>query len=223
MSDWQDPWRWAPYRRMRRGVTMGSVLLTLSLLAFMPAAWILMAPRDPTLRPDLYREPAWIVLTLCIMLLFLGLRVSARARERFEKLMETATLGAREKAAKQDIDLDIDVADTYPPLMLSRRFGRLCVAGPDCLILPTDKVQITVSAGNKEGDGPPYPHVVLRFTGATPDHLSIAPADRATSLKQVELLAEKLHDQLDPKQNWHQPKEPAIDMDAFLSSMKPKR
>lgn len=224
MSDWQDPWRWAPYRRMRRGVNIGSVLLTLALLAFLPAAWILMAPRDPTLRPDLYRQPAWVVLSLCILLLFFALRISSRARERFETLIGNATLAAREKAAQLHIDLDIDVADTYPPLMLSRRYRKLCVAGPDSLILPTDAVEISISPGNKEGDGPPHPHVVLRFAGNTePDHLSIAPADSATSLKQVEILAQKLHDHLDPRQDWSQATGPVIDMDAFLDSMRPKK
>jgi hypothetical protein len=198
-------------------------LLIISLVAFLPSGWILMAPRDPTLRPDLYAEPAWITLTACILLLFLALRISARSRERFENLILDATLSARDKAAKQGIDLDIEISDTYPPVMLSRHYLKLCAAGPDCLILSTEGVEISVSTGGTSGDGPSYPHVVLKFPGAEPDHLCIAPADSATSLRQVEILAEKLHDHLDPRQNWDQASGTEIDMAAFIDSMKPKR
>lgn len=223
MTGWEDPWRWAPYRRMRRGVNLGTALLIVSLLAFLPAGWILMAPSDPTLRPDLYAEPAWIVLTACILLLFLALRVSSRARERFETLILDATLAARDKAARQGIDLDIEIPDTYPPMMLSRHHLKLCAAGPDCLILGTEGVEIVLSSGGEKGDGPSYPHVVLKFPDAEPDHLCIAPADSATSLRQVEILAQKLHDHLDPRQNWDQASGAAIDMAAFIDSMRPKK
>lgn len=223
MTGRQDPWLWPPYRRMRRGVTLGTALLLVSLLAFLPAGWILMAPRDPLLRPDLYTEPAWITLGLCVLLLFIALRISSRARERFEALLLDATSKARENAAKQGINLDIELADTYPPVMLSRHHRVLCAAAPECLLLTTEEVKIELSTGGQQGDGPAYPHVVLRLPNAEPDHLRLAPAASRTSLRQVEILAEKLHDHLDPRQNWDQASGQAIDMAAFIDSMRPKK
>jgi len=222
MSEWRDPWQWSAYRRMRRGVKGGSLLQLAALLAFLPAGWILMMPSDTLLRPELHRTGAWITLGLCIAALLIGMRWSARAQAAFEVARDEQVMALREQAAAAAIDLDIEIADTYPPLLLSRRIRKVGFAGPNCLILPMDPVEVlSMPAGAKDG-GPPYPHVTLRFAGSQPECVFVTPEVIETSLGQVEILAEKLRDQLDPRVSWDRDQGPGIDMAAFIESMRPR-
>jgi hypothetical protein len=220
MSDWSDPWQWSAYRRMRRGVKGATLLQAVALIAFLPAGWILMMPRDPVLRPDLHRGGAWIVLAVCVALLLTGLRWSARARAAFETATEERVLRLRELASAAAIDLDIEIPDTYPPVLLSRRFRKIGFAGPDSLILSMDPVEVTATGRDAEGDGPRHPHVTLRFQGSEPERVHVAPGAIETSLAQCEILAERLRDQLDPRISWDRAEGPGIDMTAFIDSMR---
>ncbi len=222
MSDWSDPWRWSAYRRMRRGVQGGTVLLAAALLAFLPAGWIVMMPYDTLLRPELHRIGAWIATALCVAALFAGLRWSARARAAFEVETEDRVLALRELAAKSAIDLDIEIPDTYPPVLLSRRFRKVGFAGPDSLILPMDPVEVIAVDSGAEDGGPRHPHVTLRFEGSEPEQVFVTPDVIETSLAQVEILAERLRDQLDPRVSWDRDEGPGIDMSAFIDSMRPR-
>lgn len=222
MSDWRDPWQWSAYRRMRRGVKGGSLLLALALLVFLPAGWILMMPDDTALRPELHRTGAWIALAVCVIALLIGIRWSARARAAFEAEQQKRVLALREQAAATSIDLDIEISDTYPPVLLSRRFRKIGFAGPDSLILPMDPVEVLSMPGDAEDGGPPHPHVTLRFEGSEPDRVFVMPHVIETSLAQVDILAEKLRDQLDPRVSWDRDQGPGIDMAAFIDSMRPR-
>lgn len=222
MGDWRDPWQWSAYRRMRRGVKGGSALQAFALIVFLPAGWILMMPYDTVLRPELHQTGAWIALAVCVSALLVGLRWSARARAAFETAQEKRVLALREHAAATSIDLDIEIADTYPPVLLSRRFRRIGFAGPDSLILPMDPVEILSMPGDSDDGGPPHPHVRLRFEGSEPDHVFVMPDVIETSLAQAEILAEKLRDQLDPRVSWDRDGGPGIDMAAFIDSMRRK-
>jgi hypothetical protein len=222
MSDWRDPWQWQAYRRMRRATIMGTVLLTFALASFLPAGWILMMPSDPTLRPELHQVAAWIILGLCGLAALLGLSWSSRARDTFEVEVNGRLNALREQAMIHSLDLDIEIADTYPPMLLSRRFRKIGFAGPDCLILPMDPVEVSAAPAGTAGDGPPFPHVVLRFPGAEPDRVRVAPGEISTSWLQAEVLAEKLRDYLDPRITWDRDDGPGIDMAAFIDSMRPK-
>lgn len=217
-----SPWQWPPYRRMRRQVRFNSLLLTAAVVVFVPAGWIVMMPADPTLRPDLHITAAWVAVGLCCAAAMLGMRGSARARRRFEAEIDERLLALREKATAASLDLDIEVPDTYPPVLLSRRFRKIGFAGPDSIILPMDPVEVTAEPGSSAYDAPPHAHVVLRFPGAEPELVHVTPGETATSIAQAEILAEKLRDYLDPRVDWGHADRPAIDMAAFLDSMKPK-
>ena len=221
-GEWRDPWRWGAYRRMRRGVKGGSLLLALALLLFLPTGWILMMPSDPTLRPDLYRGGAWIALAVCIAALLAGIRWSARARAAFEHAQDKRISALREDAAAAAIDLDIEISDTFPPVLLSRRLRKIGFAGPASLILPIDPVEVLSMPGNAEDGGPPHPHVTLRFAGSEPDRIFVTPGVIETSQAQVDILAERLRDQLDPRVSWDREDGPGIDMAAFIDSMRPR-
>ena len=222
MGVWRDPWQWSVYRRMRRGVRGGSLLMVCALLVFLPSGWILMMPEDTALRPELHRTGAWIALAACIAGALSGVRWSARARAAFEEAQEERVLALREQAAALAIDLDIEVADTYPPILLSRRFRKIGFAGPDSLILPMDPVEIVSMPGAAGDGGPPHPHVTLRFEGSEPERVFVMPNVIETSQAQVEILAEKLRDQLDPRVSWDRDEGPGIDMTAFIDSMRRK-
>jgi hypothetical protein len=222
MSGWSDPWRWSAYRRMRRGAKGGSLLLVLALLLFLPAGWIVMMPYDTLLRPELHRAGAWIGIAVCIASLLTGLRWSARARAAFEIAVDGRILALRELAAKSAIDLDIEVPDTYPPVLLSRRFRKIGFAGPDSLILPMDPVDVAAFEDGATHGGPGHPHVALRFQGSEPEWVCVTPDAGETSLAQVEILAERLRDQVDPRISWDRDQGPGIDMNAFIDSMRRK-
>jgi hypothetical protein len=214
MSAWSDPWRWSAYRRMRRGVTGGTFLLV--------AALLVMMPDDTLLRPKLHQVGAWTSIGLCVAALLVGLRWSARARAAFELETEGRVLALRELAAKSAIDLDIEIPDTYPPMLLSRRYRKVGFAGPDCLILPMDPVEVIVVDAGAEDGGPRHPHVTLRFAGSEPEQVFVTPDVIETSLAQAEVLAERLRDQLDPRVSWDRDEGPGIDMSAFIDSMRPR-
>ncbi len=222
MTSWQDPWTWSAYRRMRRGVTGSSLLLVFALLVFLPAGWILMMPSDPTLRPDLHQAGAWVALAVSVIALLVGLRWSARAQAAFEAAQNERVAALREQAVAAAIDLDIEIADTYPPVLLSRRIRKIGFAGPDSLILPMDPVEVLSMPAHAGDGGPPHPHVMLRFEGSDPEKVFVMPGVIETSLAQVEILAESLRDQLDPRVSWDRDQGPGIDMAAFIDSMRPR-
>jgi hypothetical protein len=222
VSEYRDPWQWSAYRRMRRGVRGSTLLMVSALLVFLPSGWILMMPEDTVLRPDLHRTGAWIALAFCVIAVLVGMRWSARARAAFEQAQDERVLALRERAAASAIDLDIEVADTYPPVLLSRRYRKIGFAGPDSLILSMDPVEVLSVPGDAGDGGPPHPHVTLRFAGSEPDRVFVMPDVIETSQAQVEILAEKLRDQLDPRVSWDRDDGPGIDMAAFIDSMRRK-
>jgi hypothetical protein len=205
---------------MRRRVRTGGFLLIAAATAFLPAGWIVMMPADTALRPDLHRTGAWIIIALCVVTALIGMRGSARARAAFESEMETRLLALREKAAAATLDLDIEVPDTYPPVLLSRRFRKIGFAGPDAVILPMDPVEVSAAPGGE--NDMKQAHVVLKFPGAEPEFVFVTPGETETSFAQAEILAEKLSDYLDPRVDWSRAEGPAIDIAAFLDSMRPK-
>jgi hypothetical protein len=221
MTAWENPWTWPPYRRMRRRQRAASVLAVAGILAAIPAGWIVLVPTDPTLRPDLTTGWAWTVLGLCVVLVLWSQRIVRRGRAAFDRAIYEVTQATRDAAAHRQTPLEITLAECYPPVLLSRQYRLIGIAGARPLFRSMDDTEVAVESGETRfADAPRQPHVVLRFKDGDPGHVCIAPRDAAGNLERARGLAGDLKDYLLRPAAWEAPDARRIDVAAFIESMR---
>ena len=227
MSSWQNPWKWSEFRSMRRSMAIASAAMITAIVLFVPCAWIVLVPSDPTLRPDLTESWAWVGLGLCFLLGTAGHNVAGRTRARFDQAIYGITQALREKGGLLGFPLETDLGEVFPPVLISRQHRMIGFAGVSPMIVRMDQVSVDVSAGD---DGsipgtPRQPHLLLRLKDCDPDRVFIISGrglGRA-NLEQTVVLGERLKDFLTPSIGWDEKTEKRVDVEAFVDSMRPRR
>jgi hypothetical protein len=216
---WLDPWSWPEYRRMHRGQRLATTLLLTAIIMIVPAAWILMMPTDPLLRPEITTTWAWAALCVCVVFAAASQSIARRARARFDFAIYKLTQKTREIAAARNIALEIDLGESFPPVLLGRQQRIIAIVGPSPLFIPMEHVRINVKRGSSE-DELRQPHIVLQSDDVIPEHVIIAPARGVINLEQTNVLAERLRDLLETALQPDQAPKPIVDVAAFIDSMR---
>lgn len=223
---WEAPWKWDEFRRVRRNMRIASVVMAVAVLGFIPSAWILLVPTDPTLRPDITTPYAWAGLGICAVLAYCAHVFAGKTRLRFDHALYAVGNRTREIAAQRGFSLETDLGEAYPQVFISRQHRVIGVVGPSPLIVDMEHVDVEVVARGTGLDGSPrQPHLVLHLKDHAPDKVFVIPGRGLgrPNLAQVVVLAERVKDFIAPTFEWDTKTEKSIDMAAFIESMRAPR
>jgi hypothetical protein len=147
---WDDPTQWRHLRLAFRRRVLGSSLIIIATLLFMPAIWIVTMPIDPTLRPDLMRLPAIVALCACPVMIWLGRRVGRQAVSDYGAALYGCIALTRKAGERQHISFDIEFTTCFPRILVARKDRLLGVALPDPVLVEMDHITaIKVIANNR--------------------------------------------------------------------------
>ena len=220
---WPNPWEWSEFLRVRRNLRIASLLMVLSIIGFIPAAWIVLVPTDPTFRPDLTVSYAWLGLVVCALVGATGHSIARRARVRFDQELYNITRRTRDAALARGIPLEVDLGETYPLILLSRQHRTVAMVGAVPLLIPMDNIAgVTPTDGTEYLPGAPHqPHLVFELRDFLPVRIFVIVGrglGRST-LDQTAVMGQRLDEFLDPSPGWKKP-EHAADLAAYVDSMR---
>jgi hypothetical protein len=131
---------------IRFSYAVASLLGLTGLVLGVPSIWSLLSPDAETFGLEAWRDidgPAFAGAVLCFIL---GHRIIARARLSWNTTTQQAIAAMRQTAWKQNIWLDVEIADSFPRILLSRRDRIIALAGHDGIMIPADAVAATETA-----------------------------------------------------------------------------
>lgn len=105
-----------------------------------PSIWDLLSTGQETFGIEVLREYAGPAFAGAVLCFILGHRIIARARLAWNTTTQQAIAAMRQSAWKQGIWLDVEIADSFPRILLSRRDRIIALAGHDCVMIPADAV-----------------------------------------------------------------------------------
>lgn len=138
----EDPRRWSGSRRARGLKRLSAVLLIGATLGLVPSVWILAMPDDPLLRPDIMHAPALAGLIFCLLLLYVGRRISRAAKTRYGSDLYACIAHARKAGASQGMLFDIELPQLFPRVLFARQHRIMAVALPYPLLIPIDDIEM---------------------------------------------------------------------------------
>jgi hypothetical protein len=147
---WTDPTRWRHLRLAVRRRVLGSGLIILATLLFMPAIWIVTMPVDPTFHPDQMRLPAMVALGVCPALIWLGRRVGRQAATDYGAALYGCIAATRRLGEREHITFDIEFSTCFPRILIARKDRLMGVALPEPVLVEMDRITaIKVLADNR--------------------------------------------------------------------------
>jgi hypothetical protein len=200
-------------------------MMGFAILAAIPALWIVMMPSDPTFRPDLTYNYGWLVIGLCAIAVYSAQRLARLARGRYDRAIYTIMTHTRRVSGADGVPLELDLGETYPPVLMSRQHRIIAFAAPTPLILQMDQISHIEAV-----DGPAdatlsnlgEPHLTLSIREHNIPRIFLIPGrglGRA-SFADVKSLEARIKDFLDPATMWNVEPERRINVDAFVASMR---
>jgi hypothetical protein len=118
-----------------------SSLLGIAGLALsVPSMWMLVQPDDPLFRPDLYGFAAIPGLIAAVGCVYLSHRIVGRTRQAWIASTYEAVSSLRRSAWLHGILFDIEIADSFPRVLISRSQGVIGLAGHEAAVLPLKSV-----------------------------------------------------------------------------------
>ncbi len=130
-----DPRTWHVFRKTRFAIRLCFGLMLFATALFLPSAWIILAPHDPLLRPDLHEQWAWLTLVLCVLVLYTASRITRSVKAAYAAKIHNLVDATRSDADAMAVTLDVEISPAYPNLLISRRHQLLGVASPTPLFV----------------------------------------------------------------------------------------
>jgi|GEM_PF-5387303 len=125
---------------IRFSYAVASLLGLAGLALGVPSIWDLLSTGTAAFGVEALRDFAGPAFAGAVACFIFGHRIIARARLDWNTTTQQAIAAMRQSAWKRSIWLDVEIADSFPRILLSRRDRIIALAGHDGVMIPADAV-----------------------------------------------------------------------------------
>jgi hypothetical protein len=119
---------------------VASFLGLIGLLMGVPSIWNLLYEGPAIVDIPLIRDYSGEFFAAAVACFFFGQRLISRARLKWNTKTQITLAATRQAAWKQNIWLDVEISDSFPRVMISRRDRVIALAGHDSVMIPADSL-----------------------------------------------------------------------------------